>query len=52
MVYGMVTENELEAPMLLLAVMFSDCKRWTRSVVVLPFCRLKGMATTKVPPEV
>src|SRR5581483_2725024 len=49
--YGIWTVIALEAPASLLAVIVNDCSRWTRSSVVLPFDRVNGIATRKLPPK-
>jgi hypothetical protein len=50
--YGIGTEDALEAPNSLLAVILKDWSRCTRSSVVLPFDRTKGIAIRTAPPTV
>jgi len=49
--YGIGTEIELETPTLLVAVMVNDCSMWTRSLVLLPLDKTKGIAIKNAPPK-
>ena len=49
--YGIGTDSALEVPTSLVAVMLRDCRRWTRSPVVFPFDKVKGIVTRKLPPK-
>jgi hypothetical protein len=49
--YGIGTDIELETPTLLVAVMVNDCSMWTRSLVLLPLDKTKGIAIRNAPPK-
>ena len=50
--YGIVTDNAFEVPASFTAVMLSDWRLCTRSLVLLPFCKVNGMAIRNDPPKV
>ena len=49
--YGIATDSALEVPTSLAAVILSDCRRCTRSSVVLPLDKANGIVIRKLPPN-
>jgi hypothetical protein len=50
--YRIGTVTDVDLPAWFVAVMLTDCRRCTRSSVLLPFCKTNGMAARNVPPAV